>query len=246
MNPSSRRKRSLKTVIVPGLLIVLVGVVAAVWLGTPLRHHLTLDDLVEAADHLERLPMAPLIVMAVYVVGVLFFVPVSLLIAATGAVFGSWLGLSYALAGSVLSALATYGIGFAVGGGTLARLAGSRIELIRQRIAQQGFRAMLFIRLVPVAPFIVINVVAGASHIRLSSYLAATVLGMTPGIILKVVLADGLVQAAEGRATPQLRVLLVIVAVLLVAGWAIRRFVLPRLALAQNRWREESRGESGD
>ena len=47
---------------------------------------------------------------------------------------------------------------------------------------------MALIRLVPVAPFTFINLVAGASRIRLHEYLLGTALGMAPGIIVMAAL----------------------------------------------------------
>jgi len=52
---------------------------------------------------------------------------------------------------------------------------------VSRRLARQGILAMAAIRLVPVAPFTVVNVVAGASHIGFRDYLAGTLLGMGPG-----------------------------------------------------------------
>jgi len=51
---------------------------------------------------------------------------------------------------------------------------------------------MLFARIVPLAPFAVVNMVAGACQIRLSDFLLATALGMSPGIFMIVVLQDQL------------------------------------------------------
>ncbi len=229
-HPAKRTTDRRVLFIVVGL-VFLLAVVAAIWLRTPLRHHLTVEDLVEAANYLEHLPVAPLVLMAVYVVGVLLFVPVSLLIVATGAVFGAWAGMFYALVGALLSALVTYGLGAALGKAALDRWKSARIDLLSRRLRASGFKAMLLIRLVPVAPFIVINFVAGASRIRLSSYMIATAIGMFPGIVLKVLLADGLVQAAEGTVTPELRLMLAVVIVLMVLAWWGTRVFLARRAI---------------
>ena len=51
---------------------------------------------------------------------------------------------------------------------------------------------MYFARIVPLAPFTVINMVAGACQIRLTDFLLATVLGMSPGIFMIVILQDQL------------------------------------------------------
>jgi len=47
----------------------------------------------------------------------------------------------------------------------------------------------------PIAPFTVVNVVAGVSHIRLRDYLIGTLLGMLPGITMTVAFVHHLAEA---------------------------------------------------
>ncbi|WP_143137319.1 VTT domain-containing protein, partial [Burkholderia ubonensis] len=55
-----------------------------------------------------------------------------------------------------------------------------------------GIVAMTLLRLLPIAPFTVVNLVAGASHIGLRDYLVGTAIGMLPGIALTVTFAHQL------------------------------------------------------
>ena len=43
---------------------------------------------------------------------------------------------------------------------------------------------MTAVRLVPVAPFTIVNLLAGAGHVRFRDFMIGTAVGMTPGIIL--------------------------------------------------------------
>ena len=43
--------------------------------------------------------------------------------------------------------------------------------------------AVVMIRLVPIAPFTIVNLVAGASHIRFRDFAFGTVLGELPGLL---------------------------------------------------------------
>jgi uncharacterized membrane protein YdjX (TVP38/TMEM64 family) len=49
--------------------------------------------------------------------------------------------------------------------------------------------------LLPIAPFTIVNLVAGASHIRLRDYMIGSVIGMVPGILLTVTFAHQLLRA---------------------------------------------------
>jgi uncharacterized membrane protein YdjX (TVP38/TMEM64 family) len=50
--------------------------------------------------------------------------------------------------------------------------------------------AIAAIRLLPIAPFSVVNAVAGASHIRLRDFMIGTAMGMAPGIAATVIFVD--------------------------------------------------------
>jgi phospholipase D1/2 len=52
--------------------------------------------------------------------------------------------------------------------------------------------AVAAIRLVPIAPFTLVNLIAGASKIRFADYLLGTVIGMAPGLVLMSALVPGI------------------------------------------------------
>jgi uncharacterized membrane protein YdjX (TVP38/TMEM64 family) len=142
------------------------------------------------ARTLDESPAAPLVVLLAYVVGGLLVVPVTALIIATGIVFGPLLGTVYALSGALLSAALTYSIGKRIGRHAVRKLAGSRLNRITRRLARKGTMAIAIVRLLPIAPFTVVNAVAGASHIGFREFMLGTALGMLPGIVATVVFID--------------------------------------------------------
>jgi uncharacterized membrane protein YdjX (TVP38/TMEM64 family) len=58
------------------------------------------------------------------------------------------------------------------------------LNRIRRSIARRGVLAVAAVRMVPVAPFTLVNLVAGAIRIPLADYVLGTILGMAPGLIL--------------------------------------------------------------
>ena len=107
-------------------------------------------------------------------------------------------------------------LGRALGRDTVRRLAGSRVHGVSEGLARLGTLAVAAVRLVPVAPFTIVNLIAGAVRIRPRQYVAGTLLGMTPGIFLLTVFSDGLVWLSS-RPTPGR---LLVVAVLLIPSAA--------------------------
>jgi len=146
-----------------------------------------------------------------------------LLIAVTGIVFGPGLGTLYAFAGTLLSAAVTYGLGQWLGRDAVRQLLGARINRLSRRIAKRGILAMIVIRMLPVAPFSVVNVVAGASHIGFRDYMIGTLLGMAPGIVITVTFVHHLAQAVRNPSVGTLTVLVVVVVLLLGSAIGLQR-----------------------
>ena len=92
-------------------------------------------------------------------------------------------------------------IGARFGQAALRRLIGDAARAHPRRIVRRGVLAVAAIRLVPVAPFTLVNLVAGASAIKLVDYLAGTLLGMLPGLI--VMSALGHQHRARSSAIPR-------------------------------------------
>jgi phospholipase D1/2 len=157
---------------------------------------------------------APLVVVSAFVLGGLVVFPLTIMIAATAASFGPWLGFAYALAGALASALVTYAIGAPVGGESLMQLLGKRLNAIRNRIARQGLIAVVTIRLVPIAPYTLVNLVAGASGIRLWHYVVGTILGLLPGLVLMSLLGSQVLRVITSPSLPE-----IVAVVLLLALW---------------------------
>ena len=210
-----------------GLLATLVGVtaLAVFWRFGPGA------ELMQAQRVQELISFAPgfwsgiALVFAAYLVGGLVMFPVLVLILATGLLYGAWTGLAVALTGSLASAALGYGVGAALGRKAVRRLTGKRFDHISQALARSGIVSVTLIRILPVAPFTLVNFAAGASHIRFRDYLIGTLLGMTPGITA-ITLFSGQLRVVLASADPLDLVLLgvILLAIAGAAAWSWRRF----------------------
>jgi uncharacterized membrane protein YdjX (TVP38/TMEM64 family) len=201
----------------------LVAVVAA-WFWTPLGEALDPQALLARLEPLRHSAWAPAVVAALFVAGGLLLVPVTLLIVVTAATFGPLLGGLLAMSGALLSAAAGYGIGRALGRQRVRRWFGSRLNHVGKRLSRHGVLVVAAVRLLPLAPYSVVNVAAGASDVGLRAFLLGTAIGMLPGIVGAAVFAEQLVRTLE-RPEPWNVVLLValVAALLFVARWMERR-----------------------
>jgi uncharacterized membrane protein YdjX (TVP38/TMEM64 family) len=208
-----------------GAFAVGLALLAVVWRWTPLREWVNLESLVALARHLEALPFTPVAVVGSYVIAGLLVIPVTLLIAVTGIVFGPVQGMLYATAGTLLSAAVTYGFGRWLGRDAVQRLVGPRINRLSQRIARRGILAMVVLRMLPVAPFTVVNVVAGASHIRFRDYLIGTLLGMLPGIAMTVIFVHHLAEAVRNPSPGTIAILVLVLALIIGTAAGLQRLL---------------------
>lgn len=109
------------------------------------------------------------------------FVPRPLLNLAAGALFGSQLGLSAALVGTVLGAGVAFGLGRVLGQDALRPLLRGRwLRAADGQLSRHGFRTMLAARLFPGVPFWAANYCASVSRMRWWPFLLATALGSVP------------------------------------------------------------------
>lgn len=191
------RKPASGRIVAIALILFALAALALAWRYTPLREWINVESLVRVSNRFEASPFAPLIVVGGFVLGGLVVIPVTMLVAATGIVFGPWLGMLYSLLGATLSAVFVYGIGRELGRDAVRRVAGRRINDLSRRIARRGLLAMLFVRIVPIAPFSIINLVAGASHLAFRDFVIGTILGLAPGTVIIVFFVDRIVAAVR-------------------------------------------------
>ncbi|QQS53725.1 MAG: VTT domain-containing protein [Candidatus Competibacteraceae bacterium] len=219
-------RRSTKRQMAPvlALLVAVLGLAAA-WRWTSLSDLLSTSALVAALEELGSHASAPFLMIAAYLVGGFIAVPVTLLIIVTVLAFGPWLGFGLALAGAELSALALFWVGHRLGRPWVRRFAGKRINQLSRRLAHRGILAMTTLRIVPVAPFTVVNLVAGASHIRLRDFAIGSLLGLFPGTLAISLFTDQVAATIHKPDLPTFAALAAVVGGLVAGLWALRRWV---------------------
>lgn len=197
----SARARLFRRSVVAAIFVVAV---AALWLFTPLRAHITPAAIEAIIGGLRSSPFAPLLVALVFAAGTLVMIPVNALILGTGLAFGPLLGTLYSMIGVLSAASAGYAVGRALGRDVLSGFLTSRINRLSRRLARAGILSVAAARLIPVAPFGVVNLVAGASHIRYRQLLLGTLLGNLPGVLLFNAFGQSLLYALLGAPRPRL------------------------------------------
>ena len=166
------------------------------------QHYNAIKDFVEDKQWLSYLGF-----FCAYFTAVAFSLPIaSLLTLAGGAIFG-W----PAAALTVLAATTGAGLVFFAArnlfSDILRRRAGPFLNKLENGFSQNAFFYLIALRLVPTAPFWVLNIVPALTRMGIAQFLAATFIGITPGSFVYVWVGRGFDQALTSGQTPDFTIL---------------------------------------
>lgn len=184
-----------------GLVAVIVAIRAS-----GLAEPLSLEALARHREALERLvaehrALAAAAYLALYIAAVALSVPGAVaLTLAGGFLFGAVLGAALAVTGATVGATAVFLLARRLfGEDALARL-GPRAEALAAGIRRNAASYLLALRLVPLFPFFLVNLVPAFVGVRLGVFVLTTAIGILPGTVVFSLAGSGLgeVLAAGG------------------------------------------------
>ena len=145
--------------------------------------------------------------LLLYAVAVAFSLPIALPLTLTGgAVFG-WLAVLLVLVGATAGAGVVFVAARTAFADIARRRAGPFMARLEDGFNRDAFSYLLALRLIPAAPFWVINIVPALTRMPLRSYLAATFIGIAPGTAVFVSVGRGLDHVLAAGRTPDLEIL---------------------------------------
>ncbi len=224
------------------LAVLAAGFAAFFALG--LHRTLTLDELAERRADLTAFVaaqggLAVLAYVGVYALAVAFSVPGgTVLTLAGGFLFGTLWGGAYAVVGATLGAVAVFLAARSALGEALRRKARPWIGRLEEGFREHAFSYMLFLRLVPLFPFWLVNLVPAFLAVPLRVYALATLIGIVPGALVYASVGNGLGAVLDAGGAPDLGVIFSADVLLPLLGLA----ALALLPAAVKAWRGRRRG----
>ena len=168
---AARRRATLRLAWLALTVGTLFGIVA-------LSGGLSAERLHEALDDLGW--YGPLVFVLVSSALTVACVPGPLLAGASGLLFGTALGTPTAIVAATVGASLAFSISRRVGARAVDDLSGRRLTVLQDWIAQRGFLAVLYARILPAMPYSLVNYAAGLTRVPLAVFAAATAIGCAP------------------------------------------------------------------
>jgi len=174
-------------------------------------------------------PVVPLVavVVGLFVFGIAPTILVAMILAIAYA-FDPLLAIVCSLLGCLASAIFLYAIGYQLGRKNVVRFAGRRLNRINRLISKHGALAVAAVRMLPVAPYSMVNLAAGAVHVPFRDFVFGTFLGMSPGVLGITLLESQLEQTIESPSAMTLAILGGTLLIMLAGIFGFRRWFAGR------------------
>jgi uncharacterized membrane protein YdjX (TVP38/TMEM64 family) len=214
-----------KALYVLGGIVAAALVLALAWTHTPLADWVTRDSAMQLAQWFSGHWWAPLVVIVAYTPASFIMFPRWIITMTAVIAFGPWQGFIYGYIGILIAGVATFIPGRLVERDTIRRLAGRKLRPVTQFMENKGLIAVTLVRLVPIAPFPVVNLIMGAMRVKLWHFLLGTFLGMLPGMLAATVLSDQLAAALEDSTRVNFWIIAGVVLMLVVFAFFGQRYM---------------------
>ncbi|HEV3176418.1 MAG TPA: TVP38/TMEM64 family protein [Stellaceae bacterium] len=152
---------------------------------------------------------APVAFIALYSAVAALSIPVAALLSMMGGfLFGTILGTLYSLLGATIGATLVFLLARTAYGDVLQRRAGPALKKVEAGLREDAVSYLLVLRLVPLFPFFVVNLVAALFGISLRAYILCSFFGMMPGALVYASIGGGLGEFLDRGEKPNFQAVL--------------------------------------
>lgn len=168
------------------LLLLLVGAIVS-YKAFDLETLLSFETLKAQKELLLELVQAhfwlsALLLMASYAFSVAFMIPIATLFSlAAGFMFGALWGTLIAVLGATLGAVASFYVARFILGESLQSKYAKELERFNKEFETNGYSYLFALRLLPIFPFFLINLLCGLTRIDVKTFFITTFVGIIPG-----------------------------------------------------------------
>ena len=137
----------------------------------------------------------------IYLLAVAFSLPIASLLTLSGGALLGWPGAAIILVAATAGAAVVFIAARSIMSDMLSAKAGPFLKKLEAGFSENAFQYLLALRLVPIVPFWVVNIVPALLGMRLVPFVIATFIGIAPGTMVYVYVAIGFDHIlAQGKA----------------------------------------------
>jgi uncharacterized membrane protein YdjX (TVP38/TMEM64 family) len=172
---------------VKGLILVLLTGAVIAFFYFDLNRYLSLETLKAHRDALldytqAHYGMAAVLFIVAYTLATGVSVPgATVMTLAGGFLFGSVLGTLYVNLGATTGATLAFLASRYLLRDWVEHKFGQQLEAFQKGFAENAFHYLLTLRLIPIFPFFLVNLLSGLTRVSIATYIAATAIGIIPG-----------------------------------------------------------------
>ncbi len=188
--------------------VLILGLVAVVIYSQGWYKYISIEQLATHQEFLQNyiannFLFALLIYMGLYILATALSFPGATFLTLAGGLLFGWLagGLATVVAATV-GATIIFMIAKTALGETLASKAGPFVNKLADGFKEDAFNYLLFLRLVPVFPFWLVNIVPGLLGVKLTTFFVATLVGIIPGTFAYIFIGVGLDSVIDAQLAP--------------------------------------------
>lgn len=214
--------------------VVFLAVIGAFYFFD-LMAYVSLDVLKANRDKLftfteEHYVLAVALFIVTYVAQTAFSLPGATLMTLTGGfLFGSVWAALYVNIGATTGATLAFLAARYLFRGWVERRFGDRLAVFQEGFTRNAFNYLLTLRLIPLFPFFLVNLLSGLTRVRVGTYVAATALGIIPGSLAYTFAGRqlGTIDSLAELASPRLLLAFTLLGLLFLMPVVYRKFIRP-------------------
>lgn len=172
-------------------------------------------------------PFAIPAVIGIYLLAAFVNAPQWMLHGGVVLTFGPIAGAIIAWFATMVSASFDFWLGQRLGADRLSKISKGRMTSILRLIRSHGFLTSMGVRIVPTGPFILVNLAAGVTRMKFSSFFFGTALGIIPKIALVASVSEGITGSVTGKGPLYIAIVIAIalvwVGIIYLAGSRLKR-----------------------
>lgn len=166
------------------IITAFIAIIVAVYVFTPAKHYLSHEGIQELQTLIKSHGVfAPLTFGLIYIIATVFALPGSVLTLVGGLLFGALWGTAINLISATVGACICFLLSRYLGREFIQKLLRKKTKLegIDDKIGKHGFYSVLYLRLIPLFPFNMLNFGLGLTKVSFKDYFLGTLFGMIPG-----------------------------------------------------------------